>query len=211
MTQDLYQIADELRALANAGLRWCQNGYDRERYEKALRLSARIVSTQENRSEEDVLAEYNGNLAHLSPVLCVEAAVVRDGKILLIQRADDHTWAIPGGLLEVGESPASGAERELWEEAGVRGRAVRLLGVYDTRFWPSASRMQLCVTLFLMETDDDPMLHIGRNDNSSLAETLAVGFFAPNALPEMHISHDRRVAEIFRMLGEGTQGAYFDR
>lgn len=210
MTQDLYQIADELRALANAGLRWCQNGYDRERYEKTLRLSARIVSTLENRVEEDVLAEYNGNLAHLSPVLCVEAAVVRDGKILLIQRADDHTWAIPGGLLEVGESPASGAERELWEEAGVRGKAVRLLGIYDTRFWPAASRMQLCIHLFLMETDDDPMLHTGRNDESSLAETLAVGWFSPDALPKMHVSHDRRVAEIFRMLGEGEQKTYFD-
>ena len=210
MTQDLYQIADELRALANAGLRWCENGYDRERYEKALRLSARIVSTQENRAEEEILAEYNGNLAHLSPVLCVEAAVVRDGKILLIQRADDRTWAIPGGLLEVGESPAGGAERELWEEAGVRGKAVRLLGVYDTRFWPSASRMQLCVTLFLMETNDDPMLHLERSDHSSLAETLAVGFFAPEDLPRMHVSHDRRVAEIFRMLGEGEQKTYFD-
>lgn len=210
MTQDLYQIADELRALANAGLRWCQNGYDRERYEKTLRLSARIVSTLENRVEEDVLAEYNGNLAHLSPVLCVEAAVVRDGKILLIQRADDHTWAIPGGLLEVGESPASGAERELWEEAGVRGKAVRLLGIYDTRFWPAASRMQLCIHLFLMETDDDPMLHTGRNDESSLTETLAVGWFSPDALPKMHVSHDRRVAEIFRMLGEGEQKTYFD-
>lgn len=210
MTETLIQIADELRALANAGLRWCQNGYDRERYEKTLRLSARIVSTLENRVEEDVLAEYNGNLAHLSPVLCVEAAVVRDGKILLIQRADDHTWAIPGGLLEVGESPASGAERELWEEAGVRGKAVRLLGIYDTRFWPAASRMQLCIHLFLMETDDDPMLHTGRNDESSLAETLAVGWFSPDALPKMHVSHDRRVAEIFRMLGEGEQKTYFD-
>ncbi len=211
MTDSLYQIADELRALANAGLRWCENDYDRERYEKALRASARIVSALENRSEEDVLAEYNGNLAHLSPVLCVEAAVVRDGKILLIQRADDQTWAMPGGLLEVGESAASGAERELWEEAGVRGKAVRLLGIYDTRFWPAKSRMQLCIALFLMETEDDPMLHIGQNGGSSLGETLAVGFFSPDALPEMHISHDRRVPEVFRMLREGADGAYFDR
>lgn len=211
MTDSLYQIADELRAMANAGLRWCQNGYDRERYEKVLRASARIVSTLENRPEEDVHTTYTDNMAHLSPVLCVEAAVVRDGKILLIQRADDRTWAIPGGLLEVGESPASGAERELWEEAGVRGKASRLLGVFDTRFWPSASRMQLCINLFLMETEDDPMLHAAQNGDSSLGETLAVGWFAEDALPQMHVSHDLRVPLIFKMLRDGEQRAYFDR
>ena len=146
MIEELYQIADELRAIANAGLRWSENGYDKERYERVLKASARMLAATENGSEDEIYTQYTGNLAHLSPVLCVEAALFREGKILLIQRSDDRTWAMPGGLLEIGKSPAQGIERELWEEAGLRGKAVRLLALYDSRFWRRV-RESNCVLL----------------------------------------------------------------
>lgn len=211
MKQDLYQIADELRAIANAGLRWGENGYDRERYEKVLKASARMVAALENGADEPVLAQYSGNFAHLSPVLCVEAAVFRGSKILLIQRSDDHTWAMPGGLLEVGEAAAQGAERELWEEAGIEGKAVRLLALYDTRFWPAASRMQLCIAQFLMQADGDPRLHGGENGGSSLAETLDVGFFDLDHLPELHIGFERRVPMAYQIANGELPAPFFDR
>ena len=211
MEEALYQIADELRAIANAGLRWTENGYDRERYEHVLKASARLVAALENVLAEQIYAEYSGNMAHLSPVLCVEAAVFREGKILLIQRSDDGTWAMPGGLLEVGESPAEGAERELWEEAGVKGKAARLLALYDTRFWPARSRMELCIAQFLIEAEGDPGLHSqGENRLSSLAETLDVGFFAEDGLPEMHIGHNKRVPMAFQLFREEVPSPYFD-
>ncbi len=129
--QELYQIADELRAIASNGLRNAEIGYDKERYEMVLKSSARLVAALENTSFETVYAQYTAGLPHLSPILCVEAAVLREGKILLIQRRDDRMWALPGGVAEVGESLAQAAERELWEEAGARGKAVQLLGVFD--------------------------------------------------------------------------------
>lgn len=212
MNDELYQIADELRAIANAGLRWSESGYDKERYERVLKVSARLVAALENVSSESVDTAYLGNLAHLSPVICVEAAVFREGKILLIQRSDDRTWAMPGGLLEVGEAPAQGAERELWEEAGLRGKAVRLLGLYDTRFWPVRSRMQLCIAQFLMEADGEPGLHSGLEDNfSSLAETLDIGFFSEDGLPELHTGHDRRVPMAYHLARQAESAAFFDR
>ena len=212
MKEELYQVADELRAIANAGLRWTKNGYDKERYELVLKASARLIATAEKSSFDEIYTQYSGNLAHLSPVLCVEAVVLREGKILLIQRSDDQTWAMPGGLLEVGESPARGAERELWEEAGMHARAVRLLALYDSRFWPSQSRMQLCIASFLMQTDDDPKLHTGMEDTpSSLAETLDVGFFAEDHLPKMHIGHDRRVPMTFQLIREKASMPFFDQ
>jgi 8-oxo-dGTP pyrophosphatase MutT (NUDIX family) len=42
------------------------------------------------------------------------------GRILLMQRTDDRKWAMPGGGLEVGETPAAGVVREAFEETGVR-------------------------------------------------------------------------------------------
>ena len=211
MKEELYQLADQLRAIANAGIRWTENGYDRERYEHLLKASARLVAVIENSSYEDIYSQYTDNMAHLSPALCVEAAVLREGKILLIQRSDDQTWAMPGGLLEVGESAAQGAERELWEEAGLRGKATRLLALYDSRFWPARSRMQLCIAQFLVQADGDPMLHIGmENSLSSLSETLDVGFFSEDRLPKLHIGFDRRVPKAFQLIRDGTNNPFFD-
>jgi 8-oxo-dGTP pyrophosphatase MutT (NUDIX family) len=211
MREDLYQIADELRAIANAGARWTENGYDKENYDKVLKASARLVAVMENCSEDGIYQQYMDNLAHLSPILCVEAAVFRNGKILLIRRSDDLTWAMPGGLLEVGESPSQGVERELWEEAGVRGKAVRLLGLYDSRIWPAKSRMQLCIAQFIVQTDVDPHLPVPtENSLSSLTETLDVDFFAEDHLPEMHIGHDRRVPMAFWLSREELDVPFFD-
>ncbi len=211
MKDELYQIADELRGIANAGLRWSENGYDRERYEHILKASARLVAAIEDVSEEDIYQQYQGNLAHLSPILCVESAVFRDGKILLIQRSDDHKWCVPGGLLEVGESPAQGAERELWEEAGLRGKAIQLLALYDSRFWPGRSRMHLCTAQFLIQADGEPALHTGVEESlSSMKETLDTGFFAEDQLPELSPGHDRRVPMTFRIYRGEVSAPYFD-
>lgn len=52
-------------------------------------------------------------------------------KVLLTQRMDNGRWCLPGGHMESGESAAEACEREVWEETGLKIRAVRLLGVYS--------------------------------------------------------------------------------
>ncbi|WP_041833413.1 NUDIX domain-containing protein [Actinoplanes sp. N902-109] len=53
-----------------------------------------------------------------------------DGRILLIQRSDDHTWALPGGTMELGETLRECAIREVHEEAGLTAHAVTPFGIY---------------------------------------------------------------------------------
>ena len=68
------------------------------------------------------------------------AARTRDGRWVLIRRADTGTWALPGGTLEWGETLTSAIHRELAEEAGVTGANLgRIIGVWsrpdrDVRF-----------------------------------------------------------------------------
>ena len=100
-TEDLYLIADELRAVANLGLRFAESPYDKERYERVLSASARLIAALEQRSPDEVLLQFKDNLDHLSPNAGANAAVFRDGRILLIRREDDELWALPGGLAEV--------------------------------------------------------------------------------------------------------------
>ncbi|MFJ6432146.1 NUDIX hydrolase [Streptomyces sp. NPDC091416] len=61
----------------------------------------------------------------------VAGAVVReDGRLLAIRRADNGTWELPGGVLELEESPEQGVSREVWEETGIRVEVDELTGVY---------------------------------------------------------------------------------
>ena len=206
-----YQIADELRAIASQGLFFTEGPYDKERYEKILQASAKIVAALEGGSPQEVLDQYKGNLFHVSPVSCVETVVVRGGKLLLIQRRDSGLWALPGGLAEVGETTAQAAERELWEEAGLHGRASRLLALLDSRIWHTPSRMQLTLAMFQAETDELPGLHAPGDDvPASFHETLAVDFFSEDALPPLHGGHDARVPLAFKMLRGEVPAPYFD-
>jgi ADP-ribose pyrophosphatase YjhB (NUDIX family) len=60
-------------------------------------------------------------------------AVVRNdlGRILLVRRADDGYWELPGGRVEVGESASAAVVREVAEEAGATIEITRLAGVYS--------------------------------------------------------------------------------
>ena len=65
---ELYLIADELRAIGNMRVRFAENSYDTERYERVRAASARIVAALERRSPDEVLERYDDNLVvqHLS-------------------------------------------------------------------------------------------------------------------------------------------------
>ncbi|MCX5376034.1 NUDIX hydrolase [Streptomyces sp. NBC_00091] len=61
----------------------------------------------------------------------VAAAVVRDdGRLLAIRRADNGMWELPGGVLELKETPEDGVRREVLEETGIHVEVDQLTGVY---------------------------------------------------------------------------------
>ncbi len=201
--QKLYLIADQLRVIANLGLEFGKTEYDLERYQKILTLSAELVALAEERPLANVLTEYYENLAHLSPLLGCAGAVFRDGKLLLIQRTDNQRWTVPGGLVDVGETLAEATERELWEEAGVRGTATRLLGVFDSRRWGTKSKHHLYHLIWECE--------IGEQQPQPGSEALAVGFFGEDELPPLlHYGHEMRIPILFKLMRGEFTAPYYD-
>src|SRR5437667_12881080 len=68
------------------------------------------------------------------PLVGVGAIIVDSGRVALIKRGKDRLLgdcSIPGGMLELGETLRTGAEREALEETGLVVRATELLGVFD--------------------------------------------------------------------------------
>jgi 8-oxo-dGTP pyrophosphatase MutT (NUDIX family) len=130
------RIADELRAFAATGLHFTKDPYDRERYERIREHAAELLSIVDTRPLAELRQLFHADVGVRTPIVCVEGAVFDDaGRVLVVQRADSGEWCLPGGVAEVGETPSFGAEREVWEETGLRVQARRVLAVYDNLFW----------------------------------------------------------------------------
>ena len=68
------------------------------------------------------------------PRVAVGAVVFNDGCVLLVRRGQppaEDLWAIPGGSLEIGETLQEAAEREIYEETGIRIRAAEPIHTFD--------------------------------------------------------------------------------
>ncbi len=88
------------------------------------------------------------------PLIGVAAIVIKDNRVLLGKRKGAHgtgTWAFPGGHLELNESIANCAEREVFEETGLRIKNLRY-GPYTNDIFTAEN--QHYVTLFVIADYD---------------------------------------------------------
>lgn len=173
--ESLRAYAFELAGMAKSGLEFVANEYDRDRYERTLRIAQAIASmTFPDGVPTDVA--YVADLGIVTPKTgCSIAAFDEDGRVLLIRRADTGRWALPGGYAEINASPSENALRELREETGFDGELQRLLGVFDSRRFRARSPYQFYVLLFRARL-------VGGTAAPS-AETTAVEFFSRDVLP----------------------------
>ena len=202
-SENLYLIADELQAIANLGHHYSKDEHDLDRYHKVRAISARIIATIENRSPDEILEQLQDNTGHMSPLMGAEGAVFKDDQLLLIKRHDNGLWAIPGGLVDVGESLAEAAERELLEETQIQGRATKLMGIFDSRIWKTKKNVHLYHAIFLVESDDP--------SPTITSEATDVGYFSVDQLPPLSPGHHQRVPVVFQLYHGEKPMPFFDQ
>jgi len=200
--------SDKLRDMAAAGSKYAQNIYDRERYQAIQQIAIEMLALATDRSVMELEPLRESIFSRLSPLVAGTAAIIDDdGKMLLMRRSDNRLWNMPGGILEVGETPAAGVVREALEETGVRCEPIALVGVYDNRMWETGVIQHLYKFTFLCKPLDEGQL---RDPASHAVETLEIGWFAENALPDdLFAGHVQRVRDAFRVW-RGEQRAHFD-
>ena len=107
------------------------NDYERERYLRLLEIAAEIIAEHTDLDYPQLAQAFTQQIGYATPRVDVRGAVFQNGKLLLVRERQDGGWTMPGGWADVGDLPSLAAEREVWEEAGFRVKARKLVGVYD--------------------------------------------------------------------------------
>jgi ADP-ribose pyrophosphatase YjhB (NUDIX family) len=126
----------------------------------------------------------------------------RAGELLLEQRSDFGVWGLAGGVPEPGESIETAIIREVAEETGLRVRDVRPFGyasdpAHETWTYPNGHQCQYFSLMFYTHAFSGELAALD-------GESLQLGWFAPDRLPEM-LPNMRRAVEAymrFRASGE---------
>lgn len=202
----LAQIADQIRAISNNGLHYGKDPYDIDRYERLLVVAAELLSMVAAQPNEEIERVFVYDLDLRTPLTGVDTAVFDEaGRVLLIQRADNHKWAMPGGACEVGDAPADNAAREVWEETGYRVAITAMLGVFDNlRYRPSNRGRHGYLLLFSGK--------VVSGEAALSNETLAVQWFPLEAIPWEQLSpgHVERLRHALKWYHDPATPTYFD-
>ena len=197
--------AREIQALGQTGLTYSENDYHAQRYRRLVEIAAEIVESQTGLSKEPVLRNFMVQPGYATPKVDVRGAVIREGKILLVQERMDERWCMPGGWADVGDLPSDTVEREVWEESGFEVVARKVIGVYDAnRSGAPLEFYHAYKVVFLCEI-------VGGQARPS-SETLAVDFFDFDNLPPLSSArtNERHLAEVLAHLRDPDRPAVFD-
>lgn len=170
----LIKMAMELQALAQSGLTYTKDVFDKERFERIREISAEIMSLKTGISLEKVKEVFCNEVGYQTPKIETRAAIFSKGKILLVK--EKEKWSLPGGWVDFNESVKSNVIKEVYEEAGLNINPIRVIAIQDRNKhnFPKYA-YGICKVFILCSIIDGNF----RANN----ETSESGFFSLNDLP----------------------------
>lgn len=178
MEQDRWlDLVIELQSLAQAGLTYGKDVYDRERYLRIREIAAELLAGGTALPVETVTGLFCNETGYQTPKLDTRAAIFQDDRILLV-RENSGEWALPGGWCDVNASVGENTVREVREEAGLTAVPERIIAVLDrNRHNPPRYAYGVCKIFVQCAAAG------GQFEKNS--ETTASGYFAEDALPAL--------------------------
>ncbi|MEV6346984.1 NUDIX domain-containing protein [Actinoplanes sp. NPDC051851] len=130
---------------------------------------------------ESYLGKVRASIGDVDTIFFVGARTLvfdEDRRLLLIQRSDNHRWAIPAGAMELGESMEECAKRELWEETGLTATSLTPYAFYTAITYTNqyGHTYQQVLMSFIVHTWEGELLR-------QTDESVDAGFFALDAMP----------------------------
>lgn len=124
------QWAAELQSIAQAGLFYGKDPFDRERYQRIRDIAAEMISFKTEIPLEKVKDLFCCEQGYQTPKLDTRAAIFKEDKILLV-REKNGTWSLPEGWVDVNVSVRENVIKEVKEEAGLDVRPELVIAVQD--------------------------------------------------------------------------------
>jgi ADP-ribose pyrophosphatase YjhB (NUDIX family) len=177
------RAAIKLAALAQDGLLYADDDYDRDRYQQVGRLAAELLATLSGRQAGELALELGRDSGYATPKVDVRGAIFDDHeRVLLMRERADGRWSLPGGWAEPGDAPSAAVTREILEETGYHSSAVKLISCWDRdrQDNPPPLPVHVYKLFFLCRRD-------GAVQPPAALETLDVGWFGVDALPPLSL------------------------
>ena len=184
-------IGRELRAIAQIGLTFSRDPYDRQRFERTRELAAAVIAQGSVQPQQELIELFRLDAGYATPKVDVRAAVFSEGRVLLVREISDRAWTLPGGWADVNETPAESVVREVSEESGFEARAIKLAAVYDYRKRNRLHHLDSIYKLFFI-------CELTGGSARPSIETSDAAFFPRDALPPLSIGRTT-AAQIERM------------
>lgn len=169
--------AVELQSLAQAGLFYGKDIFDRERYTRIREISAEMLAHLSQIPVETVTGLFCNEFGYQTPQIDTRAAIFREGKILLVKEQDGR-WSLPGGWCDVNLSVGENTCKEVKEEAGLDVEPEKVIAVQDrARHNQPLYAYSICKIFVQCRC-------IG-GEFAENSETTEARYFAPEELPKL--------------------------
>ena len=179
---DRLTLLDELRAIAQTGLHYATDPYDRERCTRLLALATAGYAEALDLPEPEVRARLARDLGYVSAKVGADAAIFDDDdRMLMVLRADDETWGLISGWVDPGESPAETVVREVREEVGLEATVVALVEAHGRAASAQNGPHAVVSVVFLCTVAQGP--------TTTSHESLAAEYRALESVERWHANH----------------------
>ena len=196
MNDKWLDFAIRIQSIAQAGIQYGKDQYDKERYEELRKIAAEMISEKTDISVEKVYDLFCNETGYQTPKVDTRAAVFMDDKILLVHE-NNGTWSLPGGWCDVDQSIASNTEKEVKEEAGFTVKAEKLIAVQDWRKHNVTNYAYGVVKAFVM------CRYESENIEENI-ETTEIAFFGKDEIPD-HLAVEKCTREQIIMCFEAYE------
>lgn len=169
--------AMELQSLAQAGLFYGKDVFDRERYARIREISAEMLSHMADIPVETVTGLFCNEVGYQTPKIDTRAAVFQDGKILLVKERNGK-WSLPGGWCDVNLSVGENTVKEVREEAGLDVVPEKIIAVQDRAKHNKPDYAYSICKIFIQCRSTG-------GEFTENAETTEAGYFGESELPEL--------------------------
>lgn len=203
---DLLEAIKRIKTIADIGLLYHKDEYDKERYLELQDISLKLAVQLSGHPVEQLQASFPLAMDYPTAKVDIRALVLSpDKKILLAQEASDGRWSLPGGWAEVGFTPSETMIKECKEETGLDVLPKALLAVFDKRKHDHPAQPFYVFKMVFHCEALSTKLQKG-------FDVLDVGYFDLAALPPLSESRilKSQIELVYRKLLNGDSGAYFD-